>query len=225
MKSIDIEIIEDEEKNNLDDKNLHNDKMMKFLEDFSNTYDREKEALNRKEELNQFNEYLHQNPPKENIVRFIEGNLENNEVDILNNNSLLPAKFLSNNMLELQNQQIINLNFIKNYMSCDYYCNDFELKYSGYPTDEDEYRMNYIKLNTNKYHFIGIYPGVTTLEETDILLKKYGFTISDKNKINYSNNNRFYENKNCMIEFSLKYNIIDWIKIEFKAEYLGNRVY
>lgn len=222
--SSNIEVIDDEENNNLDEKRLHNDKMLKFFEGFSNTYDSEKEALNRKQELNQFNEYLRQNPPKENIIRFIEGNLDNKEVDILNNNSLLPVKFLSNDMLELQNQQINNLNFIKNYMSCDYRCDDFELKYSGYPTDEDEYKMNYLKLNTSKYHFVSIYAGVTTIEEADILLKKYGFTICN-NQINFSNNNRMYENKNCKIEFSVKYNIVDWIKIELEADYLGNCMY
>lgn len=208
-----------------DEKNSNFEKMMKIVDDFSKSHNIEKETLNRKEEFNKFNEHLLQNPPKENIIRFIEGNLNNDEVDKLNKDSLLPVKFLSNNMLELHNQNIANLIFIRNYMSYDYRCDDFELKYAGYPTDEDEYKMNYIKFNTNKYNFIGITIG-KQLSDAELLLKKYDFVLlNEEDKNNMIINKKVYKNKNCVIEIYTSNNIISQYAVLLGSKYLGNNMY
>lgn len=162
--------------------------------------------------------------PNLEVIDNNSNNISEEVIKIFNENSFLPVRLLSSDIDELKTKQIFGLRSLSNYMSYDYFCTDFEIKYSGYPTDEDGYKMNYIKLYTNKYHFIGIRVGITTIDEANIILKKYGF-INENNQNASSNTNYMYKNQNCIVEFSVNLNIINWIKIELKSEYLGNNMY
>lgn len=162
---------------------------------------------------------------QEDKIEYLEGNLIQEEVDLLNKNSWLPINLLSNDVRILEMQQIEGLSSFRNIMSYEYHCKDFLIEFSGYPTDENIYRATKFHLYTSKYDFIGIRVGITKEEDVINTLLKYNFEIvEDERNINY-NNDKIFKRKNCKVVVSFQNNIVSQLDISMKTKYLGNRLY
>ena len=161
---------------------------------------------------------LDNNQKKE--INMNEEIISNEEINKINDSSNLPVKLLSENIYELKEKELSNLEYTQNYMSHDYSNKDIILKYSGYPTDENNSKMNYIKLYTNKYDILGINVNTTSLEESDSILTKYNFKLTNVNENNYE-----YSYKNCKINIVINNDIVTSIEIKLISKYLGNRLY
>lgn len=159
----------------------------------------------------------------------LEGNITNKEIELFNNKSNLPIKLLSESMNEIKNNKIEIKSEVNNYMSHDVNCGDFMFRLSGYPTDEDSYKLTDISLKTSNYDFLGIKCGMD--KETALkVLEDNGFNLCENkslNYINYSNTDKVlvYNNKNCKIAITIEDNIICTIDISLITKYLGNRLY
>lgn len=147
-------------------------------------------------------------------------------VDIINNNSNLPIKYMSK--LDTENLNLQKFNKLDNYMSKDYTDEDISFSYYGYPDDESEYYLGSIGLLTNKYNILGVTIG-DNMKQSITKLEKYGFKL---------------EESDDYLEVTLKYNdftitmeaneenyedtdntVIEGIGIKANSKYLGNRVY
>lgn len=159
----------------------------------------------------------------------LEGNITNKEIELFNNKSNLPIKLLAESMNEIKDNKIeIKLEF-NNFMSHDVNCGDFMFSLSGYPTDENSYKLTDISLETSNYDFLGIKCGMD--KETALkVLEDNGFNLCENkslNNINYrdTDNVLVYNNKNCKIAITIEDNIICRIDISLITKYLGNRIY
>lgn len=162
---------------------------------------------------------------QEDKIEHLEGNLTQEEVDLLNKNSWLPINLLSNDVRMLEMQQIEGLSSFRNIMSYEYHCKDFLIEFSGYPTDENIYRATRFHLYTSKYDFISIRVGITKEEEAINTLLKHNFEIVENEKnINY-NNDKVFKRKNCKVVVSFQNNIVSQLDISMETKYLGNRLY
>jgi len=161
----------------------------------------------------------------EDKVEYLEGNLNQEEVDLLNKNSWLPINLLSNDVRILEMQQIEGLSSFRNIMSYEYHCKDFLIEFSGYPTDESIYRATNFHLYTSKYDFVGIRVGITKKEDVINTLLKYNFEIVEDEENTKSINDKVFKRKNCKVVVSFQDNIINRLDIKMETKYLGNRLY
>ena len=162
-------------------------------------------------------------------IKELEGNVNNQEIIDFNNNSVLPIDLLSNNTEEINEKGYEIKSKINNFMSKDIKCENFNLSFFGYPTDEDEYRMTDITLVNEEYNFLGIYCGMNK-DNAVSLLSNYNFNLSENkalNHIDYSNDDTVlvYNLKNCKVAIKLQDNIISRIEVSLITKYLGNRLY
>ena len=148
-------------------------------------------------------------------------------VDIINNNSNLPVKYMSK--FDIEDTNLQKYNKLDNYMSKDYTDEDISLSYYGYPNDESEYCLGSIGLLTNKYNILGITVG-DNMKQAITKLEKYGFKLKESDdylEVTLKNND-FTITMEADTENSIddKDNIvIEGIGIKANSKYLGNRVY
>lgn len=79
----------------------------------------------------------------------------NETVEILNKNSGLPLKILmpySKFKKDIKFQNDSFEKYIEDYMSFDYYYKDYFVSLKGYPNDECDFYLTYMKLNFYNYH-------------------------------------------------------------------------
>lgn len=162
-------------------------------------------------------------------VKELEGNITNKEIELFNNKSNLPIKLLSEIMNEIKENKIEIKSEVNNYMSHDVNCGDFMFRLSGYPTDEDSYKLTDIRLKTSNYDFLGIKCGMYKEIALKVLADN-GFNLCENKSLNYSNYSNtdkvlVYNNKNCKIAITIEDNIICTIDISLITKYLGNRLY
>lgn len=173
---------------------------------------------------------LRNNPPEETSIKYVpkdkvkylEGNLTEEEVEQLNKNSLLPINLLSDDIQILEMQ---GLSCFRNIMSYEYHCEDFLIKFYGYPTDEDIYRATEFHLYTDKYDFIGIKVGITNEDDVINTLLKYNFEIINDERYKNYNYDKIFKRQNCKVLVSFQNNIISQLEILMETKYLGNRLY
>ena len=142
----------------------------------------------------------------------------NELVDTINDNSVLPMNVLTTfDAIRVPEGG----KFIRNYMSLDYYYNDYEIKFAGYPTDESNFHLTNIEFETSKYNLFGITVGNA---KADIIktLCLFGFTeMPEKCSKNYL----CFGNLDVRIGVHFKDNVVVRMVISVATYYLGNRMY
>ena len=104
-------------------------------------------------------------------------------VKYINANSCFPLPLLS----EYQKDIVPAHNlFIPNFMSLDYYQDDWALFFSGYPTDENKPRLTTMELSSAQYNILGV--SLNSAKEIVYeILTKAGFQQT-KDDFHYGNN-------------------------------------
>ena len=145
-----------------------------------------------------------------------------NQMDILiktiNNNSILPIALL----VPFDATQIpTNGKFVRNYMSRDYYYDNFEIKFAGYPTDENNFYLTNIEFETNQYNLLGITIGDKQNNVVEAL-HSFGFSkMPEKCSQSYL----CFGNLDVRIGVHFKDNVVVRMVISVATYYLGNRLY
>ena len=133
-------------------------------------------------------------------------------VDIINENSKLPRDFLAN----FKDEKIDEISYIRNFMSKDYIGQEFQLKYSGYPTDASNPKLTYIRIVSNKYNVLGITVG-DNIEKCKKIID-YGF-------IKIKENSYIYEKEDYNISVGVQDGLIKEIVLEAKTKYVSGKLY
>ena len=148
--------------------------------------------------------------------------------DMVNNNSKLPVVYMSK---KSEKSIKIEYDFVDNYMSDDYYNNDINFSYYGYPNDESDFYLAYIKLNTNKYNILGVTIG-DDISKSVSKIEKYCFSkLKESSDYNIYLVNGDYtitiegDLENYDEERNTEVVKVGSVSIKAKSEYLGNRVY
>lgn len=139
-------------------------------------------------------------------------------IKTINDNSVLPMNILT----AFDATKVpSNGKFVRNYMSLDYYYDNYEIKFAGYPTDEHDFHLTNIELETDRYNLLGI----TINDKKDDVIKKlhsFGFSeMSEKCSKNYL----CFGNLDVRIGVQLKDDIVIRIVVSVATYYLGNRMY
>ena len=157
-----------------------------------------------------------------NFYLFIDSKVLRKRVNAMvkeiNKNSILPAPVLSEYQYEKTSSLFPDSSYIDNYMSEDFYSEDYFVSFSGYPTDEDYFRLTNIELLTEKYKIYGIAVGMrVNIAENNLV--KYGFSRSADNET------ECYCIPGISISFSVSNEIITQINLEIETYYVGNNDY
>lgn len=149
----------------------------------------------------------------------------NSLVETINQNSNLPMPILTTYNTEIISQ---TNHHVDNYMSKDYYYDGYTLIFSGYPTDEDEYFLTDIELQSEKYDIFGIFINTSKNEAIQKLIE-FGFaesTNKETNFKNYSNDEEAlcFENLDVKVAIQLRDENVSKILISVKTYYLSNRL-
>lgn len=156
--------------------------------------------------------------------------MKNETVEMLNKNSNLPLKVLlsySEFKDMLKYQKISCGKYIDNYMSFDYYYEDYFVSFWGYPNDECNFYLTYMKLNSYNYHIFYITIG-DRIDCAEKILLEYNYKKFNTKKTDFigiTHKDTYYQLNDVQIRFDLNNNIINGIEIYVKSEYLGNRLY
>lgn len=145
-----------------------------------------------------------------------ENNMRN-IADEINQNSSLPVTLLApyqNIKNELRRESI---DYIDNYMSFDFYFENYTLIFEGFPTDEDEFFLTEITLSGGTYNILGIHI-LDEMEQAKNALKEKGFHQLD------SNNPLQYIKENVIIELEGT-NVVEAITVEFPSAYTSGNLY
>ena len=139
-------------------------------------------------------------------------------INTINNNSLLPMNILT----AFDATKVpSNGKFIRNYMSLDYYYDNYEVKFAGYPTDEHDFHLTNIEFETERYNLFGI----TINDKKDAVVTKlhsFGFNeMPEKCSKNYL----CFSNLDVRIGVQLMDDIVSRVVVSVATYYLGNRMY
>ena len=147
----------------------------------------------------------------------LESSKDNSNIlDIINNNSTLPLKYLSK--FDRKSKELSKYELVENYMSLDYSNSDITLSFYGYPNEESDFCLSKIDILSNKYNLLGVTVG-DEINEAISKIEKYGF------KLEKGNTNTFkYKKFTIKLETDSKKNDnkISSLYIEAESEYLGN---
>ena len=139
-------------------------------------------------------------------------------VQSINDNSTLPMNLLA--MFEAARVPEHG-KFIRNYMSLDYYYDDFEIKFAGYPTDESDFCLTNIEFETSEYNVFGVTVGSSKNNVVNTL-QSFGFAeIPEKCSQSYL----CLGNLDVRIGVHFKDNVVVRMVISVATYYLGNRMY
>lgn len=147
-------------------------------------------------------------------------------VETINQNSNLPMPIL----ITYNPEKIIQANkYIPNFMSNDYYYDDYTLTFCGYPTDEDENFLTDIELHNEKYDILGISIN-TNKKEAIQKLVEFGFSIATNKKTNFRNysddeDTLCFEKLDVKVVIQLYGDNVSQMLISINTYYLGNRLY
>ena len=153
---------------------------------------------------------------------FVQNRELKNRMDALiqsvNDNSVLPMPLLTS----FDASKIpAGSKFIRNYMSLDYYYDDYELKFAGYPTDEDDFYLTNIEFETDVYNLFGL---STNSTKEDVVRKLTAFRFNNMPE-KESRDYLCFCNLDVRIGVQLKDNIVVRMVISVATYYLGNRMY
>lgn len=136
----------------------------------------------------------------------------------INDNSVLPMPLLTSFDA---NKIPVGSKFIRNYMSLDYYYDNYELKFAGYPTDEDDFYLTNIEFETDTYNLFGMSIN-STKEDVVKKLSTFGFNnMPEKESRDYL----CFGNLDVRIGVQLKDNVVVRMVVSVATYYLGNRLY
>lgn len=139
-------------------------------------------------------------------------------INTINDNSVLPMNILT----AFDATKVPSHGkFIRNYMSLDYYYNDYEIKFAGYPTDENDFCLTNIELETEKYNLLGITIG-NAKKQVIKALNSFGF---EKMPEKCSKDYLCFGNLDVRIGVHFKDNVVVRMVISVATYYLGNRMY
>lgn len=139
-------------------------------------------------------------------------------VQSINDNSTLPMNLLA--MFEAARVPEHG-KFIRNYMSLDYYYDDFEIKFAGYPTDESDFCLTNIEFEIDTYNLLGITIG-NAKKQVIKTLNSFGF---EKMPEKCSKDYLCFCNLDVRIGVTLKDNVVNRVVVSVATYYLGNRMY
>jgi hypothetical protein len=124
------------------------------------------------------------------------------------------------NMLSMD---IINRSYYKKLMGIviDYYYDNYELKFAGYPTDESDFCLTNIEFETDKYNLLGITIG-NTKQHIIKALSSFGF---EKMPEKCCRDYLCFCNLDVRIGVTLKDDVVSRVVISVATYYLGNRMY
>ena len=151
--------------------------------------------------------------------------LTERKVNEINDNSTLPFKLLMPyDDFVYEDEEV---NFIRNWMSRDYYSSKWTLVFSGYPNDECDYYLTKMEVDLSKYCVLGLIKGmrVNTAEK---LLSEYGFEKTiEENKDVLGNISTHTCYKYCDVKMYLHSDedVISFLTLEVETYYVGNRIY
>lgn len=142
----------------------------------------------------------------------------NKKAKEINDNSILPGALLSRYYYEKSQLLFPGSSFVENYMSFDFISDDYLVSFSGYPTDESQYRLTKIELLTDKYNICGITVGMRNYVAENIILSFEFSKYEECGSIEY-----------CFPGICIKcYNCneaVEKISVEIETYYLGNFIY
>ena len=139
-------------------------------------------------------------------------------INTMNDKSVLPMNILT---AFDATKMPSNGKFIRNYMSLDYYYDDFEIKFSGYPTDESDFCLTNIEFETDKYNLFGVTVG-NSKDNVVNTLHSFGFAeMPEKCSQSYL----CFGNLDVRIGVHFKDNVAIRMVISVATYYLGNRIY
>lgn len=139
-------------------------------------------------------------------------------IKTINDNSVLPM-----NLLTVFDSITVPSHgkFIRNYMSLDYYYNDYEIKFAGYPTDENDCHLTNIEFETYKYNLLGITIG-NAKQHVIKTLNSFGF---EKMPEKCSRDYLCFYNLDVRIGVTFKDDVVSRVVVSVATYYLGNRMY
>ena len=139
-------------------------------------------------------------------------------INTINTNSILPMVLLT----PFDTDKIPSgSQFIRNYMSFDYYYDDYEIKFAGYPTDESDFHLTNIKFETDKYNLFGITIGN---KKNDVVKTLHSFGFSEMPE-KCSDNYLCFSNLDVRIGVHFQDNSVIRMVVSVATYYLGNRMY
>ncbi len=148
-------------------------------------------------------------------------------IDIINNNSNLPIRYMSKyNNIDVELQKYLKLS---DYMSNDFNDKDISFSYYGYPNDTSEFYLGRISLLSNKYNILGVTIG-DDMKQAISTLEKYGFKLEERNNdfvatLKYKEFTIKIESDEESFEKNEDKVTIGMMQLEAKSEYTGERIY
>jgi len=107
--------------------------------------------------------------------------------------------------------------YIPNFMSFDYYGNDFMIRFCGFPTDEDDFFLTDITWTCIDYDLFGIKIGDELIKAADTL-KSWGYVHTGGNYI------QEFEKDGVVLELSGQ-ELVEEIAIHIPSEYTSGNLY
>lgn len=142
----------------------------------------------------------------------------NTLIKTINDNSVLPMNLLT----AFDATKVPSHGkFIRNYMSFDYYFDNYEIKFAGYPTDESDFCLTNIEFETDKYKLLGITIG-NTKKHVIQALNSFGF---EKMPEKCCRDYLCFCNLDVRIGVTLKNDVVSRVVISVATYYLGNKMY
>jgi hypothetical protein len=170
----------------------------------------------------------------------------NKLIDSINESSHLPIRLLSKYKENAIPEHDL---FVHNFMSRDYYHNDYSIFFNGYPTDEHPYHLTTIEITSDKYNVLGI-SLKSSKEEIYQKLAEFGFeyigsdfnwsehsfyeslsNLSEDEKIEKikfhckHSNKAYFKNLDVNIGVEFMDDEVFGIVLDVKTYYLGNCLY
>ena len=153
--------------------------------------------------------------------------LSGDMIEKINKNSKLPIEYMTK--YSKDDSRLSSYKKIDNYMSKDFEDDDISFHYYGYPNDESDYYLGYMKLKTNKYNILGVTIG-DNMKDSIAKIESMGFEkISNTNDYDVK-----FRYNDISITLSADYNnysetteknTVGSVVISIDSKYLGNRIY
>lgn len=139
-------------------------------------------------------------------------------IKTINDNSVLPMNILT----AFDATKVpSNSKFIRNYMGLDYYFDNYEIKFAGYPTDENDFCLTNIEFETDKYNLLGITMG-NAKKQVVKTLNSFGFSeMTEKCSRDYL----CVCNLDVRVGVTFKDDVVSRVVVSVATYYLGNRMY
>ena len=148
--------------------------------------------------------------------------------DIINENSILPVKYLS--IYDKKATILNNYKILDNFMSVDFSDDDIEFSYYGFPDNHSDFYLGDIILLTNKYNILGVTIG-DNLKKSVSKIEQYGFKVDSKRSnsfsvyLDYGKFEILLDGETEDYDESEDEVLVGYIHLRAVPTYIGNEVY